>query len=62
MAEGDGDGDDWSDYVSSDSETGGDPYIDDPKWTEECAYACDVAGSIGWYVLVLLSKCLLFMH
>jgi hypothetical protein len=39
----------WSDYVTSDSDATGDPYRDDPQWTDHCAKACDIVGSVGEY-------------
>jgi hypothetical protein len=50
---------DWSDYVSSDSDAGADPYRDDPQWTDQCANACDVVGSLGRFAFSF-SNCFVF--
>jgi hypothetical protein len=47
-------GQDLSDYVTSESDSDADPYRDDPQWNDLCANACDVVGAIGNIFLFVL--------
>jgi hypothetical protein len=47
-------GQDLSDYVTSESDLDADPYRDDPHWNDLCANACDVVGAIGKIFLFVL--------